>query len=252
MHRLLLITALGLAVPGLALAQHNDVSILTEGGTLSVNGYDVDGLELTEGQRVFEGELGLSGSTYEGDEPGFFSPVVGLPAGFSTLPGDTALGFNVLSVPELGRNLSYWDGTGDVVFGALPNSELLKLVGLDLSEAIVDGSNGDVPGFAIGTTSASGFLHQHVEFFLLGDAAESDVASTGVYLLALEAAVAGFENSLPFYFVLGAGVTDTEIDLGIDWVNENLVAVPEPGVSALLAVGLALLARGRVRRGVSA
>ncbi len=252
MHRLLLTAALALALPGLALAQHNDVSILTQGGSLSVNGFDADALELSEGQRTFEGELELSGNTYEGDEPGFLSSVAGLPPGLSALPGDTALGFNILSVPELGRNMSYWDGIGDVAFGALPDGELLKLVGLDLSEAIVDGSNSNVPGFAIGTTSGSGFLHEHLELLLLGDAGESDVASAGVYLLALEATMSGFENSLPFYFVLGAGVTDAEIDLGIDWVNENLVGVPEPGVSALVALGVALLASARVRRGVSA
>jgi hypothetical protein len=175
-----------------------------------------------------------------------------LPVGLSTLPGDTALNFNVRTVPELGRNLSYWDGVGDVVFGALPSNELLNLVGLDLSVASVDGSNSDVPGFTIATTSASGFLHQHVELFLLGDAAESDTASSGVYLLSLEASVAGFDTSAPFYLVLGAGVTDTEIDLGIDWVSENLASVPEPSAVALLAVTLTMLVSRRVRRGASA
>ena len=111
--------------------------------------------------------------------------------------GGEALRFNVLpapvSLPELGgRNLSFWDGTGTVVWSAVPDTEELSILSGPLGnpdeEIIVDGSTMDVPGFVIGGTSGSGSLHEHIKFLLLPDglAAPPVGPDDGVYLVLVE------------------------------------------------------------------
>jgi hypothetical protein len=89
-----------------------------------------------------------------------------------------------------------------------------------------------VSPFDVGVTSASGGLHEHIDFLLLGNG--SELPSAGVYLLTLRARMpgAGFEpllQSPPFWIVFGHDVTATVRDQAVAWVEDNLVDADTDG-----------------------
>jgi hypothetical protein len=115
------------------------------------------------------------------------------PAG--TLPPHAGrLKFNVVADPRLGRNLSYWDGSGALSFGPVPDGEILDLhmyafAGTPASVTL-DGSNASFPGFELTSTSLGpGRFHTHTGHILWGDASrvvsQSDQPTPGFYLFSL-------------------------------------------------------------------
>ena len=125
----------------------------------------------------FEGE-GLFGANY---------PMGTAPSGYGKL------GFNVAVDPRLGRNLSYWDGSGTPSFGPVPSGEILDLyknnpLGAPLPGNLVTlaGETSGKPGFTV-TPTAGGLhpgFHEHTVAALWGSATRdpSDAPAEGYYL----------------------------------------------------------------------
>jgi len=225
-HRMLVaggaIAAIGMS-GGVATATGVDVLLLRDdvNGVVTTGAFDDDTESVVNfSQRVFEGELGglVPGNPNLGDDPGF-----------RALSGDFdggSWGFNVLSTPQL------WNGS------TLVDSP----IGFELSfgPASVTVGAGGASGFSI-PVGAGGF-DDHLDILLL--AGDPDPGADGVYVLEFEAFSNDLGASDPFWFVLGRGVGDDQIDPVVDYVQQNLV--PAPGALALFgALGVAAARRRR-------
>ncbi len=235
---------------------HVDLLMLIKDGQIVTGGFDFNTLTVTNTDtRVYEGEFELGpfnvvGDTwqYTVDEPGFNAlSSENVPAGFSALPGSSGVTFTAktFEIDGVGANLWYWDGIGAVDFAPASGVtwEFSKAPSAAFN-ATVDGSNVDVPGFVINTTSPTGFLHQHLDFTLEGNGVTAeDAIPSGFYAVAMELSVNPVSE--PIFFIHGAG-THTEIqhEAAVGFFENNVV--PEPMSAALLGLGtLALLRRRR-------
>ncbi len=230
-----------------AKAEHSDLLLLIQGGELVTGTYDFDaGMVTSTDERVYEGEFefgpfDLGGGVYQYtvDEPGFNAlSSANVPAGFSALPGNSAVTFDIVSfdIDGTSANLWYWDGVGAVDFA--PASGVTWTVSknpLATFNATANGSNTTVPGFVINTTSADGFLHQHLDFTLEGTGASAeDAIPSGFYALGMELSVN--PTSEPVFFVHGVGIeNEPQHEAAVDFFAESVV--PEPASLALLLVG---------------
>ncbi len=208
------------APPAAAQGVHFDVAVQQNAsdGRLSVHAFDFDVLlaeAILVDKRVFVRGVSISGNSLVSEDPGFVSITSSTalsPAGLVRVPGGQALRFNVLvppvsTMPALaGRNVSYWDGNGTVQWGPTPDAgEGLRIVRGTLANptfsVTVDGANALVPGFAIGTTLASGSLHEHLKYLLLPDngALPPLGPDDGVYLMLLEVSYAPYAEWIPIF-----------------------------------------------------
>ncbi len=262
---------LSIMSPGLspgAHAQHFDVAIQANAsdGRLSVHAFDFDVLPqlgIIVDNRTFGRGFAISGNSLISNHPGFvsrISPTELNPAGLVPVLASEPLHFNVLAAPSIfpelgGRNLSFWNGTGGVVWSAVPDTEELAIikgpVGNPDEQIIVDNSTNAVPGFVIGGTSGSGSLHEHIKFLLLPDglALPPVGPDDGVYLVLVELSYPAYAEWIPTWLMfkafaggqstLDAAVADVEAnfqlplcDDGIDNDKDGLVDLQDPGCSS--------------------
>jgi len=243
--------AAALIVTPLAMAdgEHADILVGAQNGKIVTLGEEpAENFFLSQ---VFESEMP---DTYFTDDPGFNNDESDdFPAGITTLTPDTALNFNIKAVTPIGggsaANLFFWDGTGSAAFAPVSDGTTLtvsKATGPSTSDtAVADGGSSDVSGFTIDTTSSTGKLHKHIDFFMLDSVGVSDNIADGLYVLPLELTQTGLNSSDPFFIVFATeGIEESVHEAGADWVAANLV--PEPTSFALLGLGgIALLARRR-------
>ncbi|MDF1808165.1 MAG: hypothetical protein P1U42_00560 [Phycisphaerales bacterium] len=237
-----IIVLVSIATPSMAFAQHADLLLIKDDmGNLLTGQYDFGTNEIVNtNTRVYEGEFDSFGTS---DEPGFNAlSASSVPTGFQGLDANSSVQFdaNSINIGNTSGNLYYWDGNGAVDFNVSSNSLTISKAPSALFSILLDGSDSDVDGFEIDTTSSDGFLHKHIDLALTDISSSAD----GFYLwsLSLES---GNSSSDPIFFVHGFGV-ENEIahEAAIDWVQSTLV--PAPGVLSLL-VGLPVVA-GRRRR----
>ncbi len=166
-----------------------------------------------EGISVYEVELqGLFGlgTGFSANEPGFSSGPVGGATPNLALPGNTDLEFELLHMEHGGvdSNLLFWDFStfdpttveeDDVNFvPAVGHTLTLSDLGNSAITASVDGSGSDVSGFTIGTTTASGGIHEDLSIDLVGSGGGDPAA--GMYLWKMEFEL-GSVHSDPVYFL---------------------------------------------------
>ncbi len=166
-----------------------------------------------EGQNIYEIELqGLFGlgTGFSANAPGFSSGPVGGTSPNLALPGNTALEFELLHMEHGGvdSNLLFWDFSSfdpttveedDVSFvPAVGHTLTLSDLGNSAISASVDGSGSDVSGFTIGTTTASGGIHEDLSIDLVGSGGGDPAA--GIYLWTMEFEL-GSVHSDPVYFL---------------------------------------------------
>lgn len=233
----------GLAGPGITRAQHLGVLVQQMDGQLVTGRADFDHYQFTLGQRVYPGEFDSDYAIYL---PGFAAMGAGspyLPAGGQSLPGETALEWDFLSmtIEEVSRNLFYWDGSDtdgvpgltpdDVSFGSLPGpGYLMSLWDKSNGKYSVDGADELVPGGVIDDTAADGSLHAHRYYTLEdGDGNSGTSPADGIYLLAMQLRMSGLDTSDPMNLVFGTpGSSVAALDnAAIPWVEDNVdVLIP--------------------------
>lgn len=216
-----------------ACAQHADLLLIKDAaGNLLTGQYDFDSGEVVNtNTRVYEGEFDIFGTS---DEPGFNAlSSSNVPTGFQALDANTAVSFNASSfdIGSTSANLYFWDGTGEVNFTAAANTLTISKAPSNIFSAVLDGSDTNVNGFDIATTSSDGFLHKHIDLGL------TDISSSanGFYLWSLSVQ-SGLDSTDPIFFVHGFGLEDEVAhEAAVDWVGANLV--PAPGALSMLALG---------------
>tara|TARA_R110000868_G_scaffold411617_1_gene706381 strand:+ start:483051 stop:483779 length:729 start_codon:yes stop_codon:yes gene_type:complete len=237
-----IITLAALSIASIASAQHADLLLIRDNaGNLLTGQYDFGTNQLVNtNTRVYEGEFDAFGTS---DEPGFNAlSASNIPSGFQALSGSTPVSFDANSFQIGGQsaNLYHWDGAGAVNFTASSNALTISKSPSAIFSSLLDGSDSDVNGFDIDTTSSDGFLHKHM------DAGLSSISSNdyGFYLWSLTINV-NDASTQPIFFVHGFGLED-EIahEAAIDWVSANLV--PAPSTLALL-LGLPAMTASRRR-----
>lgn len=226
----LLIALIGLTVAvglaGSARAQlHVDVSIQENlsDGRLSVHGFDFDVIPqdgIVVGKRAFVRGAGLSGNSVLLEDPGFVSRTSSTeldPVALLPVVSSEALMFNVLSPPLStmsslgGRTISFWDGSGAVTWGPVPDAdegiEIIKgsFFNPDDTLTVLTGTT-TLPGFSIGSASGSGSLHEHLKFLLLPDNGNLPPSGPedGVYLMLWEVSYAPYAEWIPLFLGLEA------------------------------------------------
>jgi hypothetical protein len=220
MLRTFIVTLAVLALHSAALAQHSDIYPYNDTGQVGVAQYSYEQSAILP-SRVFDGRFD---SFYSVNNPGFTALSTG-----ATLPGGKALSWDFLPMTALGytSTLLYWDGQGEMAnFGATPTPDYsLSLYGGNGS-ASADGGDSLVPGASIGTTSASGAIHQHRYFFLddNGDGQNTTLPLSGYYVIAMQLRIAGLDTSDPFFLVWGTPDSDAlkQAQVAIPWVSNRV------------------------------
>jgi hypothetical protein len=224
--------------------QHSDIKPNVLDGRIITDGHiDATG-ETFPGQRIFG---------YDFQEDPLDPYVIGDP-GFNTvgpsmLPPGSQLSFNVLAPAVFGlpSNLTYWNGSGAVSFGSAPSGETLRL-NRGTQDRTIGGGTSAIAGFAIDTAEANGALHEHLSSFLQGsdgnvNPGDGVVAADGIYLVPLELASSdpAIAASLPLFLVYNNGLDEEVHDMAIEWVETNLVPIPEPASISLGLFGIFVL-----------
>lgn len=172
---------------------HIDVQLSVVNGSIDTGSIDFDtpGNPVIPGVRVFTATLG-EGFPHFSPRPGFTaSPGSGLPAG-------STLSFNIVDA------LRKFDPIG-VDFDEVP-AETMTINLAAASRTTPADPGGFVEGFAFTAASATGSVHQHLNFFL------NPPQTTGVYVLALELVSSSpmVGASEPFYIVFNEGASEAE------------------------------------------
>jgi hypothetical protein len=233
-----------------------DMLVTNVGGRVTIGGADEletvnEHFELTS--QVFRREMipsfpPFDPHDYGHDDPGFFAlsgtRVGDFPAGTSALPANAVVTVHFATFIVAGKsdNLFFWDGSGGVNFQPISATQPGYSIGLDPNP--------------VGSTSATGALHEHPVFTL--DNGGPGTPADGVYLNAPTVSVTGLPDSKHFFMVWivdhlvpdqntadaleGAldnqnppivnGKDFTYVNQAVKYVQSNLV-VPEPSSLAL-------------------
>ena len=236
------------------------------GGKLMTGGFD-DGLPVQPAdpllpnpvlvQRVFGYDFGEEPSDpYIIGDPGFNNSAaasVGITPNNGVLPNGSVLGITPVSI------LFYWDGNGAVNFTPAPAGvELGFKRGSTTGLVSNAGTLATFP--TIGTTDGLGRLHVHTESQLnFTDGADPALpnAPEGIYYYGaiLSLSTGGVAASDPIYFAYNNGLTETQHDEAISFIENNIAAVPEPGTWACVVCCLGAVGYWggkKMRRQVSA
>ncbi len=204
---------------------HIDIASVVENGQIrtGVANFEVD----PENPFVVIGSEVWGGVYLEDPLDPFFTNDPGFAAlAGSGLPAGSLLGFNVLD------DLKYWDGTGPVSFGPVPNGEELR-IRLGSQNRYVGTGTGFIDGFNFAVVASDGSVHLHLGFFLHGadgnavPATQDGVEATpGLYLLEweLKDSSPAVANSDPLYVVFRNGPADCLHCTALNWVGANLAA----------------------------
>jgi hypothetical protein len=197
-------------------------------------------------------------------DPGWSIPssASAYPTGTSRARTNTSssnLSYNVVVDPKLGRNFSYWDGTGTPTFGQVPNGEVLQ-IRLSSGTVTLDGSATAMPGTVVkSNVSTSTAVHVHWQQRLYGDATLElgDLPTEGFYLFSVNAQINGYGTTYvsdplyvimahgfdKYFYVDGVEMLTPEFQSARNWVNTQVL--PEPSSLTLVGVLGTMLLRRR-------
>jgi hypothetical protein len=193
-----------------ASAQHSDVEIVVESGTLVVE------------ERVVEGEFG------EAPNPANVADEPGLEVDDGIFNVGETLSFDVSDI--LGKHLWFWDGSdvNNVAFQDSAHDLTIEHPLTAATTALSSSTGGGASGFLVGAADSDGGIHQDLEFVL-----DTPSPTSGVYLFGLEMTSDTYASSDTVYFVLASGVDEMVHEAAVDWVTDTFT-VPESHGLALL------------------
>jgi hypothetical protein len=165
LNRILLTAFAGFVGVGAARADF-DVSPGASGGHININAFEDATRTFIINVRVFHYAFDNPDNAFFTQDPGFH------PLNGSGLPAGTTI------TASINSPLTYWNGTGAVSFGSLPNSETLKLQ--KGTPFLTVGSSIPAGTLAISTVDASGEFDEHLESTLIGGGAANP--TDGIYL----------------------------------------------------------------------
>ncbi|MEO0965424.1 MAG: PEP-CTERM sorting domain-containing protein [Planctomycetota bacterium] len=232
-----------LAAVGLALAAgspaaaqssagHVDISVYDNGaGQVETGFYDFDTQSFLLDQRLFTEPLELIESSFHAvGAPGFYSDAsLPLPSGaivdFDVPAVDHPFNSSYANAPYTVdvHNLLYWDGIDDdndgdklddVDFSTPPAGTTLVVFDNPFpgGSVSVDGSSSPVTGFPVGLANASGGVHEHVAFRVLGPGGSTP--DDGVFVLPITIGATGLADSETIYLQFnGVYQRDTNGDI---------------------------------------
>jgi hypothetical protein len=221
--RILAFTWLGLASS--ATAAHLDQLLVVKDGAIAVGSFDFGSNQGSVARIPFRQIFGSSAGFPYQSNPGWNAVTSGLPSGYVPLPGNVDVAFDIVLDGPIGRNLSFWNGSTPVSWSPPTNAKLLiqKQTGpATYLTAIADGGTSPVAGFVVTRTTSSGYVHQHLDYFLL-DGSNGPNPPSGVYVVALRNRIEGLASAESSYIVFGKGVSQASLDEAATWVDKNLV-----------------------------
>lgn len=221
----------------IASAQHSDIEVFNDNGTL-----------LIHGGPIFEAEFGDEGAAFNTINPGFATePDEAVGEGYAGLPDGELISFNIVG------DLLFWDGSA---FVPVPANHFVRVQQGSLAsvQRDVDGSSGFQAGFVFAeegqatggaqATPEPGGLHAHLTFeHLKDDGGLAPGTAVGAYLLTLQLTGSTLADSQAFgiFFDAGLGEGTAAFENGVAAAS---ALVPEPTSLALLVIG----AVGAMRR----
>ena len=147
------------------------------------------------------------------DDPGFTAvpnPCSAEPT-LSPLPAARGLYLDFLTAPPTGggarRTILYWDGVddnldgldeNDVDWSPVPLDEIIRATEVGVT-ATADGGTSAIAGIHIQDTSATGNIHDHIEFALRRSG--GGLATTGLYMVHLDFTMPGFAEGTPTFLI---------------------------------------------------
>ena len=150
---------------------------------------------------------------FDSDDPGFTAvptPCNAEPT-LAPLPPATGLYLDFLPArPTAGgspRNILYWDGVdddldgldeGDVDWSPVPLDEIIRISEVG-ETATADGGTSPIAGLHVQDSSATGSIHDHIDFALRRSG--GGLATAGLYLLHLNLTVPGFAEGAPVFLI---------------------------------------------------
>jgi hypothetical protein len=160
----------------------------------------------------------------------YFDPVLTLRKWTVTSPTFTAAAGERVEVYKS-------SGPGNVFYTAITGSGFTALAG----------DSDGLTAMRIGTTSSTGILHEHLQWYLAdpGDG----TPEVGAYLLGIEVydTLGDYERSEMIPMLFNYGLSDAQFALAVDAAAVHLNLIPEPAAGLILA-GLSVLALVRRRR----
>lgn len=222
------IVAVALSHHATCLAQHaGDIFTQNVSGRLTTGSAGIDDGMVTMGARVY---AGVFDSSFAVDDPGWNSLSVGsasMPADAQALPPNSDLEWDFLPMKIDGTvaNLFYWDGAGDIAFGALPVAGYeFGLQAESDNFVLVYGDPQLVAGEVVDDTSSTGGIHVHRHWYLDdGDGSLVTDPANGVYLASLRTRMDTLDRSAPSYIFFRTLTTPApELTSAVAWAEARV------------------------------
>lgn len=215
-----------LSITSFAFAQHVDIMVQDVDDRLTHGNADYTNNQWALGNRTYSDDFD---SNFDINDPGWTLLGAGnpnMPAGAEALPANADLDYDFLpmKIDGYASNFMYWDGVGDVDFGATPTANYLFGFENFFSGGLttIDGSPVLELGETVFRTDGLGGIHQHRDWQMDDGVFDTDPVD-GIYLVAMRNHMNTLDRSRPFYMIFGTPFSSTAARNAAEaWVDTQL------------------------------